>query len=80
MQPFEPFIAAQERFLADQVMLSEQVKSGARLALLDPDGMGSDGLAVVIEASTNMVYWNQCGGITCRELLAEGYLVPIGGS
>jgi uncharacterized protein DUF6210 len=42
--------------------------------------MWSDWLAIVIEASTNVIYWNQCGGTTCQQLLAEGYLVPIGGS
>lgn len=38
-----------------------------------------DGLALIVPATTNVVYRNQNGGHACFQSEVEGYVVPFGG-
>lgn len=45
---------------------------------LFPTQTETDGLFVIVLASTGITYTNQCGGTGCDQMEAEGYLVPVG--
>lgn len=49
-----------------------------RYVFLDPMGLDSSLLALIMPASTGVTYQQQCGGTTCLQRSLEGYLVPVG--
>jgi hypothetical protein len=52
---------------------SGKVKNGLRVRLYELQG-----LALIVPATTGIVYVNQVGGHACYQCEQEGYLVPIG--
>ncbi len=49
-----------------------------RVVSADPDGpVDSDWIAVVVPHETGVRYQHQYGGTACRQMLVEGYLVPL---
>jgi hypothetical protein len=45
---------------------------------LFPNQTETDGLFVIVPATTGVAYSNQCGGTACNYQRAEGFLVPVG--
>ncbi len=51
-----------------------------RHVFLNPDGTNPFGLAVIVHASTGVVYENQCDGLNTDLRSIEGFFVPLGSS
>lgn len=58
--------------------------TSTRYVFLDPDGAltatGRFGMHVLVEHNTGVVYGHQCGGHSCEQRRAEGYLIPVDGA
>jgi hypothetical protein len=49
----------------------------AHYVLLNPDGVSTFGLAVIVKATTGVVYGNECDGLSADLRKQEGFLVPV---
>lgn len=45
---------------------------------INADGMLGDYLLLIVLAPTHIYYTHQCGGYSCDQKRAEGFLVPVG--
>lgn len=48
--------------------------------LIDPTGCANDELFLIVQSPTGVTYQQQCGGLTCDQRSAEGFLIPLLGA
>lgn len=58
--------------------LLEDPKANMIYVELFPTQTELDGLFVIVQHPTGVTYTNQCGGTSCEQLEAEGFVVPVG--
>jgi hypothetical protein len=47
---------------------------------LNPDGTQEEALYLLVEQTTGVMYAHQCAGYLTQTRVAEGFLIPLGGS